>query len=239
MMNTRIQKPTGYRPLLTVENAKTTKGEALGYLTGILYLAPATESGVMNTCQYASHACRAACLFSAGRGRFDSVRKARIAKTVFLHEKRDSFLDSLRYDIARLVRDAAGQGLTPAVRINGTSDLPWIALQMADEFPDVQFYDYTKLPNPHVRLRPNYHLTFSFSGENHTDVLLALQNGINVSVVFSTMKGEELPEAWNGYRVVDGDLHDLRFLDSKGVIVGLRAKGEAKAQTSAFIVIAA
>ena len=232
-------KPNGYRPLLTVENAKTTKGEALGYLTGILYLAPATESGVMNTCTFASDACRAACLFTAGRGAFESVRNARIAKTVLLHEQRALFLASLRYDIEKLARDAEKQGLRPAVRINGTSDLPWIVLQMAAEFPEIQFYDYTKLPKAHTRVRANYHLTFSHSGENGAEVSQALQNGLNVAVVFAVKKGAELPAEWNGYRVVDGDLHDLRFLDPQGVVVGLRAKGDAKAQSSAFVVLAA
>ena len=109
---------------------------------------------------------------------------------------------------------------------------------MADEFPDVQFYDYTKLPKPELRIRPNYALTFSYSGHNLPDAPDALAHGVNVAVVFAVRKGFELPETWNGYRVIDGDLHDLRFLDPKGVVVGLRAKGRAKKQTSAFVVLA-
>jgi hypothetical protein len=101
---------------------------------------------------------------------------------------------------------------------------------MARAFPEVQFYDYTKHPKPWLRTLPNYHLTFSHSGHNVADCLEALQHGINVAVVFSTRRGEPLPETWNGSPVIDGDLHDCRFLDSAGVVVGLRAKGMAKAR---------
>jgi hypothetical protein len=129
--------------------------------------------------------------------------------------------------------------LKPAVRVNGTSDLPKLALQLADEFRRVQFYDYTKLARPWTRVRSNYHLTFSYSGSNLSESLQALQAGVNVSVVFNTSKGQDLPAVWQGYPVIDGDMHDLRFLDPQGSIVGLRANGEAKKQASPFIVLAA
>lgn len=235
-----IRKPANYRTLLTVENAKTIKGEKLGYLTGILYLAPANESGVINTCPMATVGCMSDCLFTAGRGRFDSVRSARIAKTHFYVNDRNAFLASLRYDILKLVRSAAKQHLIPAVRINGTSDLPQLALMMAREFPNVQFYDYTKIPRAWQRTLPNYSLTFSHSESNSADCLAALKHGLNVAVVFDTRRGAELPSTWYGYQVIDGDQHDLRFLDSQSVVVGLRAKGEAKKDsTSGFVVLVA
>ena len=235
---TLTNRPKGYRRILAVENAKTIKGEALGYLTGILYLAPANESGVMNTCPMATDACRAACLFTAGRGRFDAIRNGRIAKTLLLHSNRALFLDCLRWDIGMIVRRAAKLNLKPCVRINGTSDLAWIPAMMSAEFPAVQFYDYTKLSKPELRVRSNYWVTFSYSGANLAESLRVLKAGVNVSVVFTTRKGETLPATWNGYPVIDGDIHDLRFLDPKGVIVGLRAKGDARKQTSPFIVLA-
>jgi hypothetical protein len=177
-------------------------------------------------------------LWSAGRGAFDSVRQGRIDKALLLKFNRELFLDCLRWDIGMIARRARKMGLTPAIRINGTSDLAWISVMMADEFPEITFYDYTKLPKPALRVRPNYSLTFSYTGHNLTESLEALAHGVNVAVVFSTRKGYELPETWNGHRVIDGDLHDLRFRDPKGVIVGLRAKGEAKKQASAFVVLA-
>ena len=225
--------------LLTVQNAKTRKGEKLGILTGILYLAPANESGVMNTCASSTPECRHACLYTAGRGRFDSVRKGRIRKTLWLALDRPGFLEELKRNVTRLVARARKLGLKPAVRINGTSDLPWLAQELAEEFPEVQFYDYTKHPKPWLRTLPNYHLTFSHSGHNVQDCLDAVQHGINVAVVFTTRRGEALPETWNGFPVIDGDSHDCSFLDPTGVVVGLRAKGMAKGSQSPFVVIAA
>lgn len=139
---------------------------------------------------------------------------------------------------------AARQGLTPAVRVNGTSDLPQLAMKMAREFPDVQFYDYTKIPRPWTRARANYHLTFSLSESNFQDAWKALQHGMNVAVVMDVRKSGELPGEWRGVPVVDGDTHDLRFLDAKrgrsgfGSVIGLRAKGKARKDTSGFVQIA-
>ena len=228
--------------LLSIESdAKTIKGDSLGYLTGILYLAPASESGVMNTCAYASEGCKSGCLFTAGRAAiFPAIIAARIEKTRFLARDREAFLEQLRKDIKALVRQAARRGMRPAVRLNGTSDLAWLPLRLSAEFPEVQFYDYTKLPMPWLRTRANYHLTFSRSEANLPAVFDALAHGINVSVVFDTRKGQPLPEMWNGYRVIDGDMHDLRFLDGyQGAIIGLRAKGQAKKDLSGFVQIAA
>lgn len=227
--------------LLTVENAKTIKGESLGYLTGILYLAPANESKVMNTCPMATDGCKAGCLYSAGKAViFPAVKAARVRKTVELHENKDAFISQLRKDITSLIRRAAKNGLTPAIRVNGTSDLAGMAMQLASEFPTVQFYDYTKLPKPWQRVRANYHITFSLSESNMADAMQSLQHGVNVAVVFNVKRGHELPTTWNGHTVIDGDLHDLRFLDAArgGVIVGLRAKGPAKKDVHGFVQIA-
>ena len=47
---------------------------------------------------------------------------------------------------------------------------------------------------------------------------------------------DEVPEVWEGMEVISGDDHDLRFLDSRGKIVGLEAKGKAKQDDSGFVV---
>jgi hypothetical protein len=214
--------------LLTIANAKTIKGEARGYLTGILYLAPANESRVMNTCPCSTAECRKACLFTAGRGQFDSVRSARIRKTRWLYDDRESFEQQLADDVSSLIAKAKRLDMVPCVRVNGTSDLPQLALRLARKFPSVQHYDYSKVPRCETRITNNYHLTYSYSGYNLGECLRVLKHSVNVAVVFDTKRGEPLPKTWNGYRVIDGDLSDLRFLDPKGVIVGLRAKGKAR-----------
>ena len=216
--------------LLAVESdAKTVKGNKLGYLTGILYLAPSTEAGGRDLCPMASAECRLACLYGAGMaGVFPSIKRARIAKTLWYLRDPKSFMAALETDIYRLIVLAAKRNLKPCVRLNGTSDEWKLARALAAKFPEVEFYDYTKLSSPWKRTTANYHLTFSFSGTNLPACIDALQHGINVAVVFSGA----LPATWHGYPVINGDESDLRFLDPVGVIVGLSTKGDAKKLTT-------
>ncbi len=232
--------------LLSVSaDAKTVKGEKKGYLSGILYLSPATESGLLhrngapiNTCPMATDGCKAACLYTAGRAAiFPMVNEARRRKTAELFGNPEAFKAQLRKDIAALVRKAARKGMVPCVRLNGTSDLPKLALEMAAEFPDIQFYDYSKIPRTWSRMTANYHLTFSLSESNEKDAIETLQHGQNVAVVFKTPKSKPLPDTWQGFPVINGDLSDLRFLDAHrtGLVIGLYAKGRAKKDKSGFV----
>lgn len=236
--------------LLSVNaDAKTSKGSKSGYLTGILYLAPANEaSPKVNVCPFASEGCKAVCLYTAGRGRMAPVVKARIAKTLKFLENPKAFVEMLAIDIQKIVSKAAKVGMTPAIRLNGTSDLPWeklggtLGIALMNRFPSVAFYDYTKNPNRAIayaegKMPANYHLTFSKSECNNEAVEKVIKAGGNVAAVFSTKKADELPESYNGKPVVDGDKTDLRFLDESGVFVGLRAKGEARSDKSGFTII--
>jgi len=224
--------------LLSVGNPKTVRGESQGYRTYILHLAPAKVSGYQ-VCPMASKGCAAACLNTAGRGRFDRTQAARIRKTKLFFEDRETFLDMLVWDIKAAERDAARHNLIPVFRLNGTSDIRWETVQVLadgsnimEAFPHLQFYDYTKIANRRD-LPANYHLTFSRSESNERDVVTAIRNGMNVAVVFS---GKELPRYYYGIRVIDGVADDLRFLDPSSVIVGLLAKGEGKKDESGFVV---
>jgi hypothetical protein len=217
--------------LLTTANYKTVKGEKLGYLTGILYLAPAKISGY-EVCPARSAGCTTACLYTAGMGAFSNVQQARIKKTKQFFEDRDNFLMQLRRDITALVRKAKKTNMTPAIRLNGTSDIEWVRFGIMEEFPDVQFYDYTKVLGRLSHLRPaNYHITFSRSESNQADVETALNLGFNVAAVFN-----KLPETYLGRPVINGDETDVRFADAKGVIVGLTAKGKAKKDLNNFVI---
>lgn len=234
------------KALLSVSSdAKTIKGETLGFLTGILYLAPATTTK-WNTCSMAKTAkCDVACLFTAGRGAFSSVALARINKTTWFFTERDSFMQQLVVDIAKLVKKANKQGLKPLVRLNGTSDIRWETVGFTDvngieyvnifaAFPEVQFYDYTKDAN-RKDLPANYDLTFSYSGVEGFQpyVEKALLNNMRMAVVFR--KEQDIPMTFMGIPVVSGDNSDVRHLDDK-VIVGLYAKGKAKLDTTGFVV---
>lgn len=223
--------------LLSTANPKIQKGTKLGYLSFILHLAPSDVSGY-NTCPKATPGCRAACLNTAGRGGMfrkgestNVIQEARKRKTRYFYEHRNSFLQDLEQDIARAVRYAERQGLTPVFRLNGTSDLSWEKYYIIEKFPNVQFYDYTKVLGRKVSHLPNYHLTFSAADGNDADVQKALAQGMNVTVVF-----DEIPETYMGRPVFNADETDLRFLDPKGVILGLKAKGRAKKDRTGFVV---
>lgn len=227
--------------LLTIENPKTSKGESWGYLTGILYLAPYTESipfGGGNLCAMASEGCATNCLFTAGRGRFQKIRDARIKKTIYFFKERKKFLEDLDKSIRAIVRKAERENLKPAIRLNGTSDYPFHKLKIMEKFPLVQFYDYTKIYSKMMaytrgELPVNYHLTFSRSETNSLQCLEVLKHGGNVAAVFSS---KNLPKEHLGFKVINADEHDLRFLDEKNVICGLKAKGKAKKDSSGFVI---
>jgi hypothetical protein len=234
------------KALLSVSSdAKTIKGETLGFLTGILYLAPATTTK-WNTCSMAKTAkCDVACLNSAGRGAFSSVQTARINKTTWFFTDRNDFMQQLVVDIAKLIQKAYKKGLKPLVRLNGTSDIRWETIGFTDvsgieyvnifaAFPNTQFYDYTKDAN-RKDLPSNYDVTFSYSGVEGFQpyVEKALLNNMRMAVVFR--KEQDIPKTFMGIPVVSGDNSDVRHLDDK-VIVGLYAKGKAKLDTTGFVV---
>lgn len=236
--------------LLGTNSAKTTKGEALSYLTGILYLSPSNLSGVGNVCPWAG-TCKEACLNSAGRGAFNSVQTARAKKTRFFFSNRDAFMEQLLQDCKALVRKAKRLSMLPCIRLNGTSDLafhrlivPSKGLTLMELFPDVPMYDYTKsvkkaLDNARGLHAPNYYVTFSRdSASNEAECEQVLRAGGNVSVVFR----DSLPPTYFHRPVLNGDVTDLRFLDRRaragrsGFVVGLKAKGKAKKDRSGFVV---
>ena len=235
------------KALLSVgSDAKTIKGETYGFLTGILYLAPYTSTK-WNTCSMASIAqCGKACLFTAGRGAMSTVAQGRINKTIWFFEERSSFMVQLAINIRQLVAKATKQGKKPLVRLNGTSDIRWESVAFIDAdgteyvnifaaFPDVQFYDYTKIAN-RKDIPSNYDLTFSYSGVKAYQPFVdkAVAQGMRIAVVFRNR--EDMPSAFNGMSVVDGDNSDIRHLDDQGVVVGLYAKGKAKLDDTGFVV---
>jgi len=226
-------------------NAKLTHGTN-GYLPYVLHLAPARSAGEKNVCPDATPECIALCLNVSGRSMmFPNVKgrnpilDARIRKTQFFFQNRTEFLQTLRKEIKNAVKRSNGKAV---FRLNGTSDLDF--LDIIREFPTVQFYDYTKSPQRMHEfllgiLPPNYHLTFSFSGRNADLCRSFLARGGNVAVAFARPIGVKYnrPETWEGYSTIDGDASDLRFLDSKGIVVALKAKGTArKVSGNRFIV---
>ena len=238
--------------LLSVGNPKILKGMKQGYMTYILHLAPANVSGY-ETCPKRTAGCTAACLNTAGRGgmfkRGEStnvIQEARKRKTRMFFENRVEFMALLVKDIELAIKQSAKKNFIPVFRLNGTSDLSFEKYEVVRNgqlfrnvfaaFPEVQFYDYTKVLGRKVKDIPNYHLTFSAADGNDSDVFKAMTLfGMNVAVVFGIKKTLPMPEDYKGVPVFNGDDSDLRFLDPKGVVVGLYAKGKAKKDTSGFV----
>ena len=231
--------------LLSIDtNPKTVKGQKYGYLTGILYMSPSDLSGV-NLCPMAKLAgCEAACLNTAGRGVFNNVKIARLRKAILFNTNKQSFMTQLVKDIESLYRKALKLGLIPLVRLNGTTDIRFESIKfnhnnklvtIFELFPEVQFYDYTKISN-RKDIPNNYDLTFSYSGVKsyYSHVLKAVAQGLRVAVVFRDKN--KLPAQFMGLPVVNGDNSDIRHLDPKKSVIALYAKGKAKKDKSGFVV---
>jgi hypothetical protein len=215
------------KPLLTTNNVKTIKGEKLGYLTYILYMSPYKANSLgKNVCSHASKGCIDSCLIGSGNdGMFEGVKKGRIAKTDYFLTSRLEFLEQIKTEIGKALKKHEDKAIV-TIRLNGTSDIPFENFRVFEGknifevYPQVQFYDYTKNHTRFDKVLPsNYHLTFSRSEDNHNKAIEMLNRGVNVAMVF-----DKLPSTFEGYNVVNGDETDLRFLDAKNVVVGLKYK---------------
>jgi hypothetical protein len=238
------------------ENPKTIKGQKLGFRTLVLYMAPGSLSGY-NMCSMAAIAgCLEACLNTAGNPAYlETKQKGRINKTIYFMNAKNQFINQLAREIILESGKAAKASQTLLIRLNGTSDIRWeresftldakiakvLGVQakayknLMELFPNVQFYDYTKISN-RKDIPANYDLTFSYSGviQYQKFVNQAIDAGMRVAVVFRDKK--TIPESFLGMQCVDGDDSDVRHLDPQGVVVALYAKGKAKKDYSGFVV---
>lgn len=231
-------------------NTKTAKSSQVfsGYVSYIMHLSPADlafkalgQRGSL--CPMASEGCKAACLNTAGRGRFNSIQESRLRKTLYFILFKNEFMSHLEKEIAKLEVKTNKLGKQLVLRLNGTSDIQFENINLKQggnifsRFPLVQFYDYTKIVRrlEKILMIPNYYVIFSASESNDSDVVKALALQYNVAMVF-----DKIPTSHNGAEVINGDLHDFRFKDGRqGVIVGLKAKGKAKHDKSGFVRIVA
>ncbi len=258
--------------LLNIDaNAKTVKGQKRGYMTAVMYLAPFKSAGV-NVCPMAELAgCWRGCLNTAGRGGISKgsakmnphgielpdnvIQNARIKRTRLWADDRESFWIQLRKEISAFIKKAERAGLTPCVRLNGTSDIQWerftpyypggVAHTIFEMFPDVQFYDYTKIGKRFKSQLPaNYHLTLSFSAASARYAQMVFDtvkySGCNAAIVVRDKAAKQSlldSGTWMGYETTDGDESDLRFTDKgKRLAVLLTAKGSARRDASGFVI---
>jgi hypothetical protein len=237
-----------FKRFFSVDSAKAIKAQGFGYLNAINYMAPARVAGLGDMCGNSTKGCEQICLGEHSgqaamrkEGELNKVNISRINKIAYFMGDRKAFMAEMVLHISRLEKTANRENLTLAVRPNGSTDLAWESIKdengltVFDHFPHIQFLDYTKNHRRFKKPLPfNYHITFSRSETNEAQCKALFAQGENVAVIF----GHGLPVSRNfwGYHVIDGDRHDLRFLDPKGVIVGLTPKGnKAKKDTSGFV----
>ena len=216
-------------------NAKTAKN---AYPTYILYMAPYTQNYKgMNLCPQASKGCAAACLFTAGRGKFSNVMNARINKANYFVGNKKAFIWQLAAELVKINRLAKQ---TTLIRLNGTTDIDFVYLLKKysnlniNDLTRLKFYDYTKVLQRAIRYKnhSSYTVTFSRSENNEKECIEALSQGVNVAAVFNGY----LPTTYKGFKVVDGDISDNEMLYYNGVVLGLKAKGDAKKDNSNFVI---
>ena len=222
-------------PKLLTKNAKLDKGNKYEYYNIGLQLSPSYISGY-NTCPNASINCGMSCLNFTGHGskhmlnknNIHMVLKARIIRTILFFEYRKQFKNRLIQEI-NLHKNKVDKldNVKLCIRLNVLSDIKHekINKDILEMFKNIQFYDYTKILNRNIKHLDNYHLTIS-RNEINKDVIKDIPN--NKAYVFNIKRNDKLPEYYDNKKVIDGDLHDLRFLDDKDVIVGLRYKGNNK-----------
>lgn len=208
---------------LLAKGSTNTKLAKNGMETYGLSLIPANLNSLgENLCKYSTKECRAMCLNTAGRGKFDTIQVARKMKADFFVQHRRLFIDKLYNELLKI--DKKGKA---AIRLNVISDVDWeeefqLFGKSLKDFNNILFYGYTK--NPFIvqfNDNPNCHYTFSFSGGNWQWCEKFLQERkANIAVVFKKV----VPLEYKGYPVINGDLSDERYLDPQGVIVGLKFK---------------
>lgn len=220
-------------------NAKINKNEIT---TFNLSLAPHTQNAKgINLCPKASKGCALACLFTAGRGKFTNVQQARINKTNYYLFDKQKFMDQLAKEINKIALKSTITNEKFALRLNTLSDVDFVYqlkkycdldLLNDDTYKNIIVYDYTAIIGKVKKyLGTRYHLTLSRKEDNEQDVMEALEMGGNVAIVF-----KDLPKTYKGYRVVDGDKTDLEMTKYKNVVLGLKAKGDAKKDTTGFVI---
>ena len=186
-------------------------------------------------------------LLYGGDGQFRSgPRMSQYLKTEAMVQHPEEFAVKLASEIELFRKNAAKEDYQATVRLNVTSDFnPDVFEALIKAFPEVMFYDYTKLNT--LSISPNHHLTYSSTGasqvvggklvfnpfSNWNAMVKKLNRGLNVAMAFTDRN--DMPsfvvDGKTGQRfgVWNGDNYDARFLDPKrpdgiGWIVGLTNK---------------
>ena len=188
-----------------------------------IYLASADLSG-FNVCPNSEY-CKDNCLNGSGHNRVDRLSKkgtidrSRTIKTRLLFANKEVFMRIMIHEIEKERKKAENNGTFFSIRLNCTSDINPIAFTLNGKnileiFPDIQFYDYTKVLNRIALAKKysNYDITWSIDGseKNREIGLELLKNGGRVAVVYGE---NDMPKTWYGYECCNGDETDYRPSD--------------------------
>lgn len=224
----------GSPPLLTPPTSNLKLGKEGSVLNYGLSLSPERVSGVVNLCPHSTPGCRGLCINVSGNGYYPKIQSSRILKTQFLVDHPSEFLTLLSDEIgsAKALADKADVKL--AVRLNVFSDVPWekAVPWLFTTHSDVVFYDYTKDASRLDDVLPdNYSLTISASERmKDSEIAVHLKQKRNVAIV-ADLIDKKVPDLWNDYPVINGDLTDYRPNDELGSVVFLKPKGRARSAT--------
>ena len=169
--------------------------------------------------------CAEPCLVSSGRGVFDNVASARQAKTDWFMADKVGFIAQLTKELTNFEKLCSKNGVVPYVRLNVISDIQWELRangSIPQAFPNINFFDYTKIAKRLTKLPANYELMFSYSNATayKVQVAMALKTNVPMSVVgLGTM-----PDTFMGKPCVSGDNSDIENLKQRGHIVWLKYK---------------
>ena len=170
--------------------------------------------------------CKGPCLSDSGFAKvYESVNQARMAKTDLYLNERKKFIELLKYELTNFERLCLKQSVTPYVRLNVISDIQYELKAngcIPQSFPNINFFDYTKIAKRLGKTPDNYELMFSYSNAPayQQSVRKALKTDVPISVVFFG----NMPNRFMGKEVVDGDSSDIVNLGYKNKIVGLKYK---------------
>lgn len=230
---TQAKKEVGISYLGTInQSSKLLKNfKVFNVLTYSLYLSPSHTSGY-DVCPESTPECRKGCLNTSGLAKVEmfagrtNIKDARIIKTRLLFEDQEFFMNLLVAEIKSAMSKANKIDALFSIRLNCTSDVDWSNTLLKGQnifeiFPNVIFYDYTKIFRKFVKIPENYHLTYSYTGYNWSNCLKVLEMGYNIAMVFNLNKKDKLPMSYKGIEIISGDLSDYRVNDIKGVIIAL------------------
>lgn len=216
--------------IFTIQNTKLQKSEHFGYKSvGLSLLPHRLADEKVDLCGGRSTSlCREFCINTSGHQSMSKIQEFRKKKTLEFLKDRKRFLEKCSIELNYLEELANDQGLKLTCRMNMFTDVDYYKYKIDgksiyEKHPTIQFIEYTKHYNK-LSYLPNLHITYSYDKEYHEEALNVLKRGDNLSVIFPDI----LPNEWNGYRVINGDTHDLRFLDPKNVVVGLKYKNSMK-----------